>query len=352
MSLTRIHQDLVSEHQAQPSYDSVRRFVKRLGRARAHCRFAAWSASPAKRPRSISAPARRSSCRTASGVGRTSFASCLSHSRKAYSEAGLPADDRGLHPRDRECLLALRRRAQDAGDRQPQGGGHASRLVRSRTESQAAIVLPALRHGDLAHQALHAAAQGKDRTRASATSKDNALKGRTFASLEEQNRHLLDWERTVADTRIHGTTHKQVGKQFVEGRACGVARRCRSERFPFFHEAERSVNRDGHVEVAKAYYSAPTGISGPARCGSAGTRRLVRIFNHRLEQIAMHVRHEPGRFSTQPEHIAAEKISGVERGAAWLLAKVERIGPHSQRLGRSHAGSPRNRRNARAARAS
>ena len=37
---------------------------------------------------------------------------------------------------------------------------------------------------------------------------DNALKGRRFASLEEQNRFLLDWELTVADTRIHGTTRR------------------------------------------------------------------------------------------------------------------------------------------------
>ncbi len=37
---------------------------------------------------------------------------------------------------------------------------------------------------------------------------ENALKSRTFASLEEQNRHLEHWEAGVADTRIHGTTPK------------------------------------------------------------------------------------------------------------------------------------------------
>ena len=31
--------------------------------------------------------------------------------------------------------------------------------------------------------------------------KDNALKGRTFCSLQEQNRHLLNWETYVADIR-------------------------------------------------------------------------------------------------------------------------------------------------------
>ena len=41
--------------------------------------------------------------------------------------------------------------------------------------------------------------------------KRNALQGRMFASLEEENRHLLDWETTVADQRIHGTIRQQVG---------------------------------------------------------------------------------------------------------------------------------------------
>jgi hypothetical protein len=57
----------------------------------------------------------------------------------------------------------------------------------------------------------------------------------------------------------------------------------------------------------------------------------VRLFNDRLEQIAVHVQHEPGRFSTQPRHIVAEKISGVERGAAWILGRIRRIGPHCTR---------------------
>jgi hypothetical protein len=58
---------------------------------------------------------------------------------------------------------------------------------------------------------------------------------------------------------------------------------------------------------------------------------VVRIFNERLEQIALHVKHEPGRFSTQSQHIAGPKISGVERGAAWLLGQVRRLGPCSLR---------------------
>ena len=39
---------------------------------------------------------------------------------------------------------------------------------------------------------------------------DNALKGRTFSSLADQNKFLEHWERSVADTRIHGTVKQQI----------------------------------------------------------------------------------------------------------------------------------------------
>ena len=43
---------------------------------------------------------------------------------------------------------------------------------------------------------------------------ENALRGRTFKTLNEQNEFLSHWEANVADTRIHGTTRKQVGPHF------------------------------------------------------------------------------------------------------------------------------------------
>src|SRR5690606_33863537 len=86
--------------------------------------------------------------------------------------------------------------------------------------------------------------------------KNNALKGRMFASLGEENQHLERWEAGVADTRIHGTTRQQVGKVFAEVERPALLQ-LPLEQFASFHEAQRIVNRDGHVEVAKAYYSVP-----------------------------------------------------------------------------------------------
>jgi len=162
---------------------------------------------------------------------------------------------------------------------------------------------------------------------------DNGLKGRSFASLQQENDHLLHWEATVADTRIHGTTRRQVGKLFEEVERATLLP-LPVERFPFFHEAQRQVHRDGHVEVDKAYYSAPPEYVGRA-VWARWDGHVVRFFNDRLEQIAIHARHEAGRFSTQSQHIVAEKIAGVERGTAYLLRKVGRIGPHSARWAQS-----------------
>jgi hypothetical protein len=159
--------------------------------------------------------------------------------------------------------------------------------------------------------------------------KGNALKGRTFASLEEQNDHLRHWESSVADVRIHGTTRQQVARVFAEVERAAL-QPLPVERFPFFQEGRRSVHRDGHIEVARAYYSVPPEYL-TRRVWVRWDSRLVRIFNDRFEPICVHTRQAPGRFSTQTLHIAAEKISGVERGAAWLMSQVGHLGPHCVR---------------------
>ncbi len=153
---------------------------------------------------------------------------------------------------------------------------------------------------------------------------NNALKGRSFTSLNDQNQHLLHWESTVADTRIHGTTRKQVKKAFEDAERAALLP-LPIARFPFFEEVQRKVNRDGHVEVDKAYYSAPPEYVSRT-VWVRWDSRVVRVFNCRMEQIAVHVKHEPGRFSTLSPHIAPQKRSGIEKGATHLLGKASLIG--------------------------
>jgi len=157
----------------------------------------------------------------------------------------------------------------------------------------------------------------------------NALPDRDFDGLAEHNAFLLEWETTVADVRIHGTTKRRPIDLFEEFERAALLP-LPAERFPFFHEAERSVHRDGHVEVAKAYYSVPPEYVG-TRVWARWDSRVVRILNRRLEEIAVHVRREPGRFSTDPFHIPSEKVSIIERGAEYLLKRATLVWPSAQR---------------------
>lgn len=162
--------------------------------------------------------------------------------------------------------------------------------------------------------------------------KNNALKGRRFTGLADVNRLLAHWERAIADTRIHGTTKKHVRTVFdnVERPALLALP---GDPFPCFQEVRRKVHRDGHVEVAKAYYSVPPEYLR-REVWVRFDHRLVRVYNDRFEQIATHSRVRPGRFRTNRRHIPPEKISGIERGSGYLLAKASRIGKEADRWAR------------------
>ena len=80
----------------------------------------------------------------------------------------------------------------------------------------------------------------------------------------------------------------------------------------------------------KAYYSAPPEYLG-REVWVRWDGRVIRLFNTRFEQIAIHIKHEPGRFSTQTEHIDHRKRAGVERGATRLLRQAHLIGDQTGR---------------------
>jgi transposase len=331
LSAKRIHQDLVAEHGFDHGYDSVKRYVRRLGRV---------SRLPMRRMESL--PGQQAQVDLGTGAmvvgpdGRRRkthvFRIVLSHSRKGYSEAVFRQDTDSLL----QCLENAFRHFGGVPEttvidnlkafvKHPDWyDPELNPRLASFAEHYGTAVLPTKpytpRH------------KGKIE-RGIAYVKDNALKGRRFASLAEQNRHLLEWETAVADTRIHGTTRKQVGRIFetIERPALGALP---AGRFPLFEEGRRSVHRDGHVEVAKAYYSVPPEYVRRV-VWVRWDGRLVRIFNKRMEQVAVHAQQAPGRFSTKDEHICARKFSKVERGATWLLRRTGLIGPQAQRWGKA-----------------
>ena len=324
---TRIHQDLRDDHGFTASYSSVRRFIQKLRKSKV---------VPVRRLETAAGEEAQIDFGTAAWVidsdGKKRrpwlFRIVLSHSRKAYSEV--------VWRQTTDNFLACIENAIHYF------GGAPKRLV---IDNLKAAVSRADWYDPEVHPKLQSFArhygtvilptkpykpEHKGKVEAGVKyAKENALKGRTFSSLAEQNEFLLNWEKSVADTRIHGTTKKQVGKLFeqVEREALLPLP---PDRFPTFQEARRTVSRDGHVEVAKAYYSAPHEYVG-RRLWVRWDTHLVRIFNDQWQQLCVHAKAEPGRFRTSNDHIPKEKFSVVERGTKAMLERIDLIGEHTSR---------------------
>jgi len=55
--------------------------------------------------------------------------------------------------------------------------------------------------------------------------------------------------------------------------------------------------------------------------------RLLRLYNQRREQIALHAGAEPGKFTTDPAHLHSRKRHVIERGVDHLLDQCRLLGP-------------------------
>ena len=86
------------------------------------------------------------------------------------------------------------------------------------------------------------------------------LRGQRFETIEAARACLDQWETRWADTRIHGTTKRQVSAMFAEERPHLGA--LPLEPFGYYRYGTRSVHLDGCVEVEAAYYSVPPGWIG------------------------------------------------------------------------------------------
>ena len=114
------------------------------------------------------------------------------------------------------------------------------------------------------------------------------LRGLRFETLAEAQAYLDRWEIRWADTRIHGTTKRQVAAMFAEEQpALGPLP---LEPFRYYQYGARTVHLDGCVEVAAAYYGAPPGWIG-RRVDVQWNDLFVRLLNPATGQLLReHVR--------------------------------------------------------------
>ena len=155
------------------------------------------------------------------------------------------------------------------------------------------------------------------------------LKGRRFETLEEAQTYLDHWEEKWADTRIHGTTKRQVAAMFAEEKPALLP--LPLEPFRYYKYGERTVHLDGCVEVEAAYYGAPPGWIG--RCVQVQwDGQYVRLLDPKNGQLLReHLRQERGRHRIKDE----DRPSRTPIGVVQLLARADASGSSIGKLCRA-----------------
>jgi len=149
-----------------------------------------------------------------------------------------------------------------------------------------------------------------------------ALKGKHFESLEEAQAYLDRWEASCADTRIHGTTKRQVAAMFAEEKPTLLP--LPLEPFRYYQHGKRGVNLDGCVEVDAAYYGLPPGWIG-REVNVQWDELYVRILDPKNGLLLReHVRQKRGWYRIKkedhPQHMPLQ--------VSQLLWRAARAGSH------------------------
>jgi transposase len=147
------------------------------------------------------------------------------------------------------------------------------------------------------------------------------LKGLRFESLEEAQTYLDRWEERWADTRIHGTTKRQVATMFAEEKPALLA--LPLEPFRYYQYGERTVHLDGCVEVEAAYYGAPPGWIG-RRVRVQWNAVLVRLMDPLTGQLLReHLRQQRGVHRIQDQ----DRPRRTPLSTQQLLSRAAQAGP-------------------------
>lgn len=147
------------------------------------------------------------------------------------------------------------------------------------------------------------------------------LRGMRFETLAAAQAYLDQWEARWADTRIHGTTKRQVHAMFAEERP--HLQPLPLEPFRYYRYGTRSVHLDGCVEVDAAYYSVPPGWISQ-RVDVQWNDLQVRVLDPRSGQLLReHLRTRRGHHRVDD----ADRPTRTPRKTLALLDRARTAGP-------------------------
>ncbi len=127
----------------------------------------------------------------------------------------------------------------------------------------------------------------------------NALAGKRFHSWAHLNAWLLEWATTIADQRVHGTTHEPPAARFAREALTPLDGR---PPYAFTHVRERVVATDALVSIDGSRYSVPAHLAGT----TVTVREHAADFTiwQRETLVATHARHGRQQVVMVPAHYA------------------------------------------------
>jgi transposase len=255
----RIYQDLVESHGYGGSYDSVKRYVRKL-RKKARRFVERLEHSPG---REAQVDFGKAPCRVLlDGKWKRPwlFKMTLSCSKHAYEEL--------VWQQDFETFIRCHERAFASFNGVPE--------IVTPDNLKAAVITASLydpelnqsylsfatHYGFAANPCIPATPQHKGVVeRDIRYTKHNALDGKRFNSLSEGNEYLRHWNKRWARTRIHGTTRCQVWKLFCDIEQPQLNPLPPSS-FEHFDICKRKVDVSALIEVKRGFYRVPPRLIG------------------------------------------------------------------------------------------
>ena len=132
----------------------------------------------------------------------------------------------------------------------------------------------------------------------------NALAGKRFHSWAHLNAWLLEWATTIADQRVHGTTHEQPAVRFAREALTPLDGR---PAYAFAHVREGLVSTDALVSIDGSRYSVPAHLAGTTvtvREHATDFTIWQRDTQGRDTLVATHARHARQHVVMLPAHYA------------------------------------------------
>lgn len=127
----------------------------------------------------------------------------------------------------------------------------------------------------------------------------NALAGKRFHAWAHLNAWLLEWATTIADQRVHGTTHERPAERFAREALTPLDGR---PPYVWAHVRERVVASDALVSIDGSRYSVPAHLVGT----TVTVREHATDFTiwHGGQQVAVHPRQGRRQVVMLPAHYA------------------------------------------------